>query len=208
MKFSSAAVRRGSAIAVGDLALDRHLLEVGGHLLEDEGLVDARRRHHHDRARRREIPEGEAGALAPGSPLRYWITYSVGWALMKRKPNMAVSLGAARRPRRRSKREQGRRLDFSVSASAGALHAQRIAIRTRAHPFVAGPTICLVRAVRRSRLCRADPEPGAPRRQPAGPTLPGEAGAFDHLFGGRSEPSSVGEFADGRPSARRDWHRS
>jgi hypothetical protein len=26
-----------------------------------------------------------------GSPFRYWITYSVGWVLMKRNPNIAGS---------------------------------------------------------------------------------------------------------------------
>jgi hypothetical protein len=35
-----------------------------------------------------------------GLPSRYWITYWVGWVLMKRNPNMVVSLEVARRPRR------------------------------------------------------------------------------------------------------------
>jgi hypothetical protein len=63
---------RGSARvgdAVGDLALDRHFLEVGGDLRKNEGLVHARGRHHDHRGRRREIPEGQAGALLHGTAI-------------------------------------------------------------------------------------------------------------------------------------------
>ncbi|EGE60550.1 hypothetical protein RHECNPAF_14110032 [Rhizobium etli CNPAF512] len=52
--------------AVGDLPLHGHFLEVRRHQRKDEGVVDARRRHQDQRARWREMPEGQARTFADG----------------------------------------------------------------------------------------------------------------------------------------------
>jgi hypothetical protein len=55
--------------AIGGLALDRHFLEIGRHLGENEGFVDTRRGHDDQGGRRREIPEGQARTFTDRLPI-------------------------------------------------------------------------------------------------------------------------------------------